>query len=68
LAKANGKHAAIIEAEKLQLTSNPFYHALLGYLYTGINTAKAKMCFEKAIALAKTQADRLVLQKKIDAL
>ena len=68
LAKANGKHAAIIEAEKLQIASNPFYYALLGYLYTGIDTAKAKMSFEKASALAKTQADRQVLQKKIDAL
>ncbi len=68
LAKANSKHAAIIEAEKLQLNTNAFYYALLGYLYTGIDTAKAKMGFENAIALAKTQADKLALRQKLEGL
>jgi RNA polymerase sigma factor (sigma-70 family) len=65
LSKANGKQEAIIEAEKLKLESSQFYFALLGELYTGIDDAKAKRHFEKALLLAKTQAARQSLQKKI---
>jgi RNA polymerase sigma factor (sigma-70 family) len=68
LAKANGKQQAITEAEKLKLTDNHFYYTLLGELYTGIDNTKAKENFEKAIALAKTQTDKQVIQKKIDQL
>ena len=68
LAKANGKQAAIKEAEKLNLTDNPFYYALLGELYTGIENSKAKEHFIKAILLAKTAADKHALQNKIDKL
>jgi len=68
LSKANGKQEAIIEAEKLQLNNNQFYFALLGELYTGIDNGKAKLNFEKAILLAKTQADKLALQKKLGRL
>jgi hypothetical protein len=38
---------------------------LLGELYTTIDSTKAKQYFEKAISLAKTQADKQILQKKI---
>ena len=68
LSKANGKPAAIIQAEKLKLNGNHFYFTLLGELYTGINDQKAKQNFEKAIALAKTQHDKQTIQKKIDKL
>lgn len=68
LSKASGKEAAIIEAEKLNLTGNHFYFALLGELYTGIDNKKAKQHFQKAFSLAKTQADKLAVQKKIDRL
>jgi RNA polymerase sigma factor (sigma-70 family) len=68
LAKANGKQQAITEAEKLQLTDNHFYFTLLGELYTDIDNKKAKEHFEKAFALAKTQTDKQVIQKKIDKL
>ena len=68
LSKVNGKPAAIIEAEELQLNSNHFYFALLGELYTGIDAQKAKSYFEQAIALAKTAADKEIMQKKIDVL
>lgn len=37
LAKAQGKAKAIIEAERLQLTDNPFYHSLLSFLYNGFD-------------------------------
>jgi RNA polymerase sigma factor (sigma-70 family) len=68
LSKANGKHEAIMEAEKLQLTDNQFYFALLGELYSDIDTRKAKLNFEKALSLSKTQTDKQTIQKKIDCL
>lgn len=68
LSKANGKQEALIEAEKLQLRDNQFYHALLGELYTGIDNNKAKEHFEKARSLAKTENDKTAIQKKINVL
>ena len=68
LSKANGKTAAIIEAEKLQLTENYLYHSLLGELYSGIDSLKARMHFESALSLAKTTADKSLLSKKINNL
>ena len=68
LSKANGKHEAIIEAEKLNLTNNHFYFTLLGELYTEIDNNKARQNFQKAISLAKTQTDKQIIQKKIDKL
>lgn len=68
LAKANGKTVAIAEAEKLCLTDNHYYFTLLGELYRELDNNKAKQYFEKAIFLAKTQADKKVLAKKIERL
>jgi RNA polymerase sigma factor (sigma-70 family) len=68
LSKANGKEEAVIEAEKLKLNNNIFYFMLLGELYTDIDNSKAKMHFEKALSLAKTNTDKKSIQKKIDAL
>jgi len=68
LSKANGRHEAIIEAEKLNLANNHFYFTLLGELYTEIDNNKARQNFEKAISLAKTQTDKQTIQKKIDKL
>jgi predicted RNA polymerase sigma factor len=47
------KKEALIEAEKLELTSNHFYFALLGELYRNIDSEKAKFNFQKACDLAK---------------
>ena len=66
LSKANGKQAAIIEAEKLQLTSNHYYYTLLGELYIDIDRNKAKTNFQIAYSLAKTQTDKQTIKKKID--
>jgi RNA polymerase sigma-70 factor (ECF subfamily) len=66
LSKANGKQIAIHEAEKLKLTDNQFYFALLGDLYTGIDNVKAKQNFQTAMSLAKTQSDKQAMQKKIE--
>jgi RNA polymerase sigma factor (sigma-70 family) len=68
LAKTSGKHAAIEAAEKLQLTDNHFYFVLLGELFTGIDNSKAKKHFEKAVALATTQADKKHIQQMADKL
>jgi RNA polymerase sigma factor (sigma-70 family) len=68
LAKANGHTEAIKEAEKLSLTDNYFYFTLLGELYKSIDKEKARLNFQKALALAKTQTDKQTIKKSIDQL
>ena len=68
LAKANGVKEAIAEAEKLQLTNNPYYFSLLGELYAGLDKLKAASHFQHALSLAKTRADKRTLQKKLSRL
>jgi RNA polymerase sigma-70 factor (ECF subfamily) len=68
LSKANGKEEAITVAEKLNLTDNHFYFALLGELYTGIDNTKAKQNFQKALSLTRTTPEKQAIQKKIDKL
>ena len=58
LSKAKGKEEAIREAEKLQLNDNPYYHTLLGVLYKDIDPQKSKENFERALLVARTDADR----------
>lgn len=68
LSKVNGKQEAIAEAEKLQLTSNQFYFTLLGELYKGIDNNKARINFQSALSLAKTNTDKRTIQSQIDKL
>jgi len=68
LAKANGTEEAIIEAEKLQLTDNHFYFVLLGTLYSSKDPAKARDLFLTAQQTAKSENDKLLIQKKLDEL
>ena len=68
LSKTNGKHEAIIEAEKLNLTDNHFYFTVLGELYTGIDNKKARLNFSKALVLAKTNTDKQTIKTKIESL
>ena len=65
LSKANSKAEAIAEAEKLQLNEHHLYHALLGELYTDVDTQKAIKHFEQALNLAKSEGDRVVLGRKL---
>ena len=65
LAKARGKKEAIIEAEKIDLTGNHLYHSLLGELYTSINNTKAIEHFNNALALTRSNADKLIISNKI---
>ncbi|PIF33925.1 RNA polymerase sigma-70 factor (ECF subfamily) [Flavobacterium sp. 9] len=68
LAKTNGKQEAIIEAEKLNLTNNPFYYSLLGNLYTDINNKKAIENFEKALQITNSPADKAIIIKNINSI
>ena len=68
LSKVKGKKEAIIEAEKLNLSSNHFYFTLLGELYTGIDNNKAKENFQKAILLARTDTDKRTVQNKMNSI
>jgi len=68
LSKAIGKQAALVEAEKLQLTNNHYYFTLLGELYKDTDPDKAIENFNKAIALAKTNTDKRGIQRKINQL
>ncbi|WP_370899466.1 RNA polymerase sigma factor [Chryseobacterium gossypii] len=67
-AKVRGKSAAISEAEKLNLTDNPFYYSLLGHLYTDVNDVKAKQNFEEALRLSGSGPASGTLKKYIDGL
>ncbi|QKJ30687.1 RNA polymerase subunit sigma [Mucilaginibacter mali] len=68
LYKANGPQEALPEAEKLKLEHIHFYHLLLGELYKSTDKEKTKSSYEKAKALAKTQAEKQGIQDKIDQL
>ena len=68
LSKAKGKDVAIVEAEKLKLTDNQFFHSLLGELYINIDNRKAVTHFRTALGLAKSAADQTNLSKKLQAL
>jgi RNA polymerase sigma-70 factor (ECF subfamily) len=68
LSKANGRDEAIIEAEKLDLSDNHFYFLLLGELYGKLDQTKARINFEKAHSLAKTQSEKNAIQKKMNEL
>lgn len=68
LSKANGIDQAIVEAEKLNLSNNYFYYVLLGELYKDRDSNKAKINFERAINLAKTDTDKSTIKQKIEDL
>lgn len=68
LSKVYGKQEAIVEAEKLQLTNNHFYYTLLGELYKDTDKSKAKINFQEAFALARTETERQTIKKKINDL
>ena len=68
LAKANGKEAALAQAEKLRLDDNHFYFVLLAELYTDIDNGKAAENLQKALVLVKTGPGRQAIQKRLDKL
>lgn len=68
LSRVKGKLHAIAEAEKLKLTKNPYYFALLGELYTENDNKQAAEHFKTALSLTRTAADRKALERKLAAL
>ena len=66
LSKANSKAEAIIEAEKLKLTNNHLYYSLLGYLYMGVDKAKALENYETSLTLAKSATDKKAIIQNIN--
>jgi len=66
--KIHGKKAAIIEAEKLNLSNNHYYFTLLGELYKENDLKKSIRYFEQAFLMAKTKHDRQTIQLKIEEL
>ncbi len=65
LAKTAGPHRAIQEAEKLGLDTYHLYHTLLGTLYKNVDRHQALQHFQKALALAKTEADQTLIRRNI---
>jgi RNA polymerase sigma factor (sigma-70 family) len=65
LSKRDGKVAAIAEAQKLGLTGNPYYHSLLGDLFSGVDNARALEHFEKALTLTQSLASQSVIRKNM---
>lgn len=66
--KVYGNKIAITEAEKLTLTGNEYYHALLGHLYSEIQADQAIYHFEEAIRLTKSKLEKQTLQKQLNVL
>ncbi|HRX00309.1 MAG TPA: sigma factor [Cyclobacteriaceae bacterium] len=68
LSKVRGVALAIVEAEKLQLTDNHFYHLLLAELYWLTNRNQALAHLKTALPLVKTRLERQLVMKKIQLL
>lgn len=68
LYKAKDAQSAVTETEKLNFENNHFYFLLLGELYKNINSGKARIYFQKAYSLAKTETEKKDIQIKIDHL
>jgi RNA polymerase sigma factor (sigma-70 family) len=68
LGKVKGKQAALEEALKLKLEGNPYYFALLGELWTGVDDDRAREAYRRAMELAKTEADREAMRRRYDFL
>ncbi|HNP95240.1 MAG TPA: sigma factor [Cyclobacteriaceae bacterium] len=68
LSKVRGVALAIVEAEKLQLTDNHFYHLLLAELYWLTNRNQALAHLKTALPLVKTRLERELVMKKIQLL
>ena len=67
-AKVRGKEAALKEALKIDLKGNHLFHSLVGELYRGIDPQKVKEHLQIALSLSKTEAEKKLLQEKLDSL
>lgn len=67
-AKVYGNEKAILEAEKLNLQENHYYHSLLGYLYSSTDISKATKHYNQSITLASSAAEKRLLKKEVERL
>lgn len=67
-AKIHGKAAALTEAHRLNLPHHQFYHVLMSYLYEPENLPQAIDHLQKAYTLARTQADKTLIQQRMQRL
>ncbi len=68
LAKVFGPARAIAEVEKLKLSDNHHYYALLGNLYGEIDKKKAVINYTNALHLATSAAEKQLLTRELDRL
>ncbi len=64
-AKVYGNEKAIKEAEKLNLQTSHYYHSLLGYFYSHIDTDKAINHFRQSISLTNSDIEKKQLNKTL---
>jgi RNA polymerase sigma-70 factor (ECF subfamily) len=68
LYKSAGAEAALAELKDTQLPNNHFYFTLLGELYRHNDKDKARIYYEKALEMVKTQVDKSIIKNKIENL
>ncbi len=68
LYKTGQKEVALREAQKLNLEGNQYYYLLLGELYTGLNTKKARNFLALALENCRTETERKVIRKQMEML
>ncbi len=67
-ARVYGPEEGIREAGKLNLADSSDYHALLGYLYAGVDTSKAIAHYRRAIKQSKSEAEKQTLTREAERL
>lgn len=67
-ARVYGPEEGIREAAKLTLADGSDYHALLGYLYAGVDTSKAITHYHQAIKQSKSEAEKQALTRETERL
>ncbi len=67
-ARVYGPEEGIREAAKLTLADGSDYHALLGYLYAGVDTSKAITHYRQAIKQSKSEAEKQALTRETERL
>ncbi len=65
VSKVHGNLQAIAEAERLNLDTSHFYFVLLAELYKPVNSEKTIEYLRKALGLAKTEREKVMIKEKL---
>jgi len=68
LGKVKGPEVALTEAKSLGMNDNHYYFVLLGELYKGIDLQLARIHFQKAHDMARTDAEKQLILDKLNTL